>query len=74
MGYNLQVRVLLFLATVTIGIVEGMSVLEHSIPVALGYEAKDLNRKSILRPSKLSVSNMLGTGCTKMKISFVCDV
>ena len=51
----LQVRVLLFLATVTIGIVEGMSVLEKSIPVALGYEATDLTRQSILTPSKPSV-------------------
>ncbi len=59
---HLQVRVLLFLSTVTIGIVEGMSALEKSIPVALGYEANGLGRQSILRPSKLVTEH---TRCMK---------
>lgn len=47
-----QVRVLFFLVTVTIGIVEGFSDLESSIPVALGFDAEDFNRKSLLRHSQ----------------------
>ena len=62
---GLQVRVLLFLVTVTIGIVEGLSDLEESIPVALGYEAKDFTRQSILRHSEptLALSTLI---CSQM--------
>lgn len=49
---GLQVRVLLFMITITVGIVEGLTECEQSIPVALGYEAKDPTRHDILSHSE----------------------
>ena len=49
----MQIRVLLFLVTLTTGIIDALADLERDLPVALGYEAEDSLRQPVILPSAL---------------------
>ena len=56
----MQIRVLLFLVTLTTGIIDALADLERDLPVALGYEAEDSSRQPVILPSALTASRALG--------------